>query len=235
MNLSSILNINIPIVSALLLGLMACLGPCTMASNIAALAYVSRNLANRKYAVLTGALYTLGRIFSYTIIGILLISIGLDIPVVSNFLQNTIEKVFGPLLIIIGILLLFINRISFGSGNNKISTMGSKIASWGMIGGFPLGALFALAFCPYSAVLFFAILIPLAIKVKEGIALPAMFAIGTGLPVLIFGTLLSVGITSVSGWLNKISRVEPIVRIVVSIIFIGVGIYYLYLWFQPLI
>jgi cytochrome c-type biogenesis protein len=232
MNLSDVANLNIPILSAFLLGLMACLGPCTMATNIAALAYVSRNIKNRKAALLTGSLYTLGRMITYTVIGVLIISLGLEIPAVSIFLQNTMEKAFGPLFIFVGILMLFIDRIRFGSGSGKITAIGNKIASWGVIGGLPLGALFALGFCPYSAMLFFAILIPISIKVSEGIALPSLFAIGTGLPVLVFGTLITLGVAGLSKWLNAISRADKIIRIVVSVVFIGVGIYYLYLWLQ---
>jgi cytochrome c biogenesis protein CcdA len=99
-----------------------------------------------------------------------------------------------------------------------------------MIGGFLLGALFALAFCPYSAVLFFGVLIPLSLKSAGGVALPAVYAIGTGLPVLVFGVLISLGVARVSTWLNAVTRAEKIIRVAVSIIFIGVGIYLVLLW-----
>jgi len=92
--------------------------------------------------------------------------------------------------------------------------MGKRVADWGMIGGFPLGALSALAFCPVSATLFFMVLIPLALKSTGGVVLPAMFAVGTGLPVLVFGTLLSLGVAGVANWLNALSRAERIIRIV---------------------
>jgi len=106
------------------------------------------------------------------------------------------------------------------------------VADRGTVGGFLLGVLFALAFCPYSAVLYFGVLMPLALKSTGGVALPAVFAIGTGLPVLILGTLLSFGVAGVSSWLNAITRVERIIRIIVSIVFIGVGTYYVVLWIQ---
>jgi cytochrome c biogenesis protein CcdA len=225
-------NINIPIISAFLLGLLATIGPCTIATNIAAVAYISRRLTDRKYAIMTGTLYTLGRMFTYSALGILIIVMGLNTPGVSTFLQIVGEKAMGPFLIVVGLALLFIDRISFGQGSGKISEMGGKVADWGMIGGFPLGALFALAFCPVSATLFFMVLIPLAFKSTGGVILPAMFAIGTGLPVLIFGTLLSLGIAGVATWLNAATRVEKIVRIAMAIIFIGIGIYYVVLWIQ---
>ena len=222
----------IPVLSAFFLGLMATIGPCTMATNIAALAYVSRKVTDRKYAVMTGALYTLGRMLTYSILGALIIFLGLEVPGVSIFLQSIGEKALGPFLIIIGLLLLFIDRITFGRGSGSLSTLGGKVADWGMIGGFPLGALFALAFCPYSAVLFFAVLIPLALKCTGGVTLPAIFAIGTGLPVLVFGTLLSLGVAGVATWLNAVTRVEKIVRMVMAAVFILVGIYYVVLWLR---
>lgn len=221
---------NIPVISAFFLGLMASVGPCTMATNIAALAYISRKVTDRRYAVTTGLLYTAGRMFTYLILGALIIFLGLEIPAVSLFLQDVGEKALGPFLIVIGLLLLFIDKISFGRAENSFSALGGKVADWGMIGGFPLGALFALAFCPYSAVLFFAVLIPLALKTTGGVTLPAFFAIGTGLPVLLFGVLLSLGVAGVATWLNAISKAERIIRVVMAIVFIGVGVYYLVQW-----
>jgi len=235
MDLSSLsANTNIPVLSAFFLGLMATIGPCTMATNIAALAYVSRNLTDRKYAVVTAGLYTLGRMLTYTALGALIIFLGMGIPGVSLFLQDIGEKVLGPFLIAIGILMLFIDKISFGGAGNSLSIIGGKVADWGMIGGLPLGALFALAFCPYSAVLFFAVLLPLALKSAGGVTLPAFFALGTGLPVLLFGMLLSFGVAGISRWVEAISRGEKILRIAVAIIFIGIGIYYMLPWLGSL-
>jgi len=233
MDLGSILSgPNVPVLTALLLGLITAIAPCPMATNIAAVAYISRNVTDRKYAVITGTLYTLGRMVSYSVLGILIIVVGLEIPGVSSFVQDVGEQILGPILIIVGVLMLFIDRLSFGRGGGKLASLGGKVASWGMIGGFLLGVIFALAFCPYSAVLFFGALMPIALKSTGGAALPAVFAIGTGLPVLIFGTLLSVGVAGVANWLNAITRAERIIRIIVSVLFIGVGIYYVVLWIQ---
>jgi len=232
-DLSSILSgPNIPVLTALLLGLITAIAPCPMATNIAAIAYITRNVKDRKYAVITGSLYTLGRMFSYSLLGIFIIVVGLDIPWLSATIQDVGEKVLGPLLIVVGLLMLFIDRIPVGTGGGKLASLGSKVADWGMIGGFLLGVIFALAFCPYSAVIFFGALIPVALKSTGGVALPAVFAIGTGLPVIVFGTLLSLGVSGVANWLNAITRAERIIRIIVSLIFIGVGIYYVILWIQ---
>ena len=233
MDFSGILgDVNIPVLSALLLGLITAISPCPLATNIAALAYVSRRAKERRYAVITGTLYTLGRMFSYSIIGTLIIVAGLEVPGVASFLQDFGEQVLGPLLIVVGVIMLNINRMPFSLGGGRLSSIGEKVANWGMIGGFLLGALFALAFCPYSAVLFFGVLIPLALKSAGGVTLPAVYAVGTGLPVLVFGVLISLGVARVSTWLNAVTRAEKIIRVAVSIIFIGVGIHLVVLWIQ---
>ncbi|HEY55850.1 MAG TPA: sulfite exporter TauE/SafE family protein, partial [Dehalococcoidia bacterium] len=178
------------------------------------------------------ALYTLGRMLAYSIIGILIIKVGLEIPGLASALQNTGDKLIGPILITVGLILLNIHRLRFGSGNAKLSSLGERVSRWGMVGGFLLGILFALAFCPYSAVLYFGVLIPLALKSSGGLALPAIFAIGTGLPVLVFGIALSFGVTRVSSWFDRLTRAQTTIRIVTSWILIGIGIYYVVLWIQ---
>jgi cytochrome c-type biogenesis protein len=234
MTLDSIISGNIPIISAFLLGLLTAISPCPMATNITAVAYVSRRVADKKFAVVTGALYTLGRMFSYSVLGFIIVVVGLEVPWVSTAVQSVSAKVLGPFLILAGILMLNIERLSFGKGSRKLTALGEKVAGWGMGGGFLLGVIFALAFCPYSAVLFFGVLIPLALKTSGGVGLPAVYAIGTGLPVLLIGSALSAGLAGVSSWLNSISRVEKIIRIVASLVFIGVGIYYVILWLTSL-
>jgi len=222
----------IPLVSAFLIGVLVSISPCPLATNITAIAYISRRAAERKYAVTAAILYTLGRMLSYSAIGILIIVVGIGVAGISTFLQDAGEMWLGPLLIVVGLLLLGTDKLSFGRGSSKLQDLGSKVADWGIIGGFFLGALFALAFCPFSAILFFGVLIPLALKSTAGALLPPVFAIGTGLPVLILGILLSFGVSRVSSWVNVLNKVQPVIRIVVSMIFIGVGIYYIVLWIQ---
>ena len=223
---------NIPVLSALSLGLLTAISPCPMATNIAAIAYVSRRATDRKYTVMTGILYTLGRMVSYSVLGILIILAGLEIPGVATFLQDCGERVLGPVLIAVGAIMLNIDRFSFSPGGGKLTSLAEKAAGRGLIGGFLLGMLFALAFCPYSAILFFGVLVPLALKSDGGITLPAVFAFGTGLPVLVFGAILSASVARVSKWLDLVTRAEKIIRKIASGVFIGVGIYYVVLWIQ---
>jgi len=125
---------SLPLLTALLLGLLTALSPCPMATNITAVGYITRRITDRKYAVITGGLYTLGRMFSYTILGVLIIVAGMEIPGVSTFLQDTGEQFLGPLLIVVGLVMLNIDRISLGRGG-RLASLGGKVADWGMVGG----------------------------------------------------------------------------------------------------
>ncbi|MDD4635318.1 MAG: aromatic aminobenezylarsenical efflux permease ArsG family transporter [Dehalococcoidales bacterium] len=220
------LNTEVTFLAAILLGLMASVGPCTMATNIASVAYISRRITDRKFAIMASLLYSLGRMIGYTLIGLLIITIGLETPAIRNFLEDVGTYVLGPLLILAGILMLVIDRFSFG-GSGKIAALGNKVSNWGLLGALLMGIIFALAFCPYSALLFFAVLIPIALTTTGGVFLPPLFAIGTGLPVVFFGVLIAAGVTAVSRWINNLGKAEKIMRIIMAIVFIGVGIFYL--------
>jgi len=208
----------IPIVSAFLIGILVSVSPCPLATNVTAIAYIGRRAGERRYAVTASSLYTLGRMFSYSVIGVLIIVVGLGVAGISTLLQSIGEQWLGPLLIAMGVLLLFVDRLPFGRGGDNLTNIGIRVADWGIIGGFLLGMLFALAFCPFSAVLFFGVLIPLGLKSSTGFLLPPVFAIGTGLPVLFLGIFLSFGVGRVTSWLNAINRIQPVIRIVVSVI-----------------
>jgi len=221
------INTSVPVLAALLFGLMAAIGPCTMATNFAAIAYIGRKVSDRKFAILASLLYSLGRMFTYTVIGVLIIGIGMEVPAVRNFLENVGTYVLGPFLILGGILMLAADRLSFGGSGGRLAALGQKVSGWGLWGAFLMGVVFAFAFCPYSAVLFFAVMLPMALTTAGGITFPAFFAIGTGLPVIFFGALISAGVAAASVWIANISKAEKWIRIVMALVFIGVGIYIL--------
>lgn len=220
------INSTVPILTALFLGICSSAGPCTMATNIAAIAYISQRLADRRFALLASLLYSLGRMVSYTILGIIIIGIGTEVPAIRNFLEDVGTYVLGPLLLIAGIIMLLAHKISFGGGG-RLANWGKKFGERGLWGSFIMGMIFALAFCPYSAVLFFAVTIPLALTVNTGMLLPPMFGIGSGLLVILFGILLMVSVSAVSKWVTNLSKAERVMRILMALIFIGVGIYYI--------
>jgi cytochrome c-type biogenesis protein len=220
------LNSSIPLFTALLLGMMSALGPCTMTANIAAVAYISRRLDDRKYAVISSVSYTFGRVTAQAILGLAILGIGLEVNAIRNFLEGVGAYIIGPFLVIGGLLMLFADRMSFGGGG-RLAALSEKAAGWGVPGAFVMGFLFALAFCPYTAVLFFAVMIPLALTVKDGVLLLPAFALGSGLPVIIVGIFLSAGVTAVSIWVKNLARAQKYISIAMALIFISVGIYYL--------
>ncbi len=225
MDVSSLTSSSVPLLAAIGLGLLCSVSPCTMATNVAALAYVGRKASQRGYAMTTAALYTLGRMFSYTLVGVLIVLAGLEVSALSRFLQGAGARFLGPFLIVVGVLLLVLDRLPMPSGGGWLQRLGARFGDMGALGGFPLGAIFALAFCPYSGVLFFAVLIPMALRTAGGIALPAVFAIGTGIPVLVFGALMSFGVARATSVMDALVRADRWIRLVVAAVFLVVGVY----------
>jgi cytochrome c biogenesis protein CcdA len=216
----------IPIIAAFFIGLMTAISPCPLATNITAIAYASKRIDNSKHTLLVGFLYTLGRMFTYVAIASLIVWVGISTQMISLFLQQYGEKVLGPLLIIVGILLLGLVKLSSSQNNDRFGALKEKLAHRGFLGAFLLGVIFALAFCPFSGVLFFGMLIPLAIQSGDSFVIPAVFAFATGLPVILFSFLLVKSVNKVGTIMNKVQSFELWMRRVVSIIFILVGAYY---------
>lgn len=224
----------VPVVlAAFLLGLLTAISPCPLATNIAALSYVSKKLDNRKYTILASVLYTAGRMLAYTVIGVLLILVGLSASRVSLFFQDYADKILGPLLIFFGLVMLDIIKFSIFKGRITAAIQ-EKIGDWGLVSSFLLGALFALAFCPYSAILFFGMLMPIALDSAGGITLPAVYGLGTGLPVMVFAIALSLGVSEMGKHIARVQKFEKYFRWLAGGVFIGVGTYYLVILIKSL-
>jgi cytochrome c biogenesis protein CcdA len=193
--------------------------------NIAAVAFISREVKTAEHTLLSGFAYTLGRGVSYTLLATLVFA-GLSVFQVSSIFQGWGDKVLGPILIMIGLLMSGVIKINFPGGGEKIENMKIRLAKRGYVGSFFLGMLFALAFCPYSGVLFFGMLIPLILQSDEGLLLAPIFALGTGLPVIIFSFLIAFAIQKVGQAFQIIQKIEKIMRYGVAAVFIGVGVYY---------
>jgi len=215
-----------PLIAAFFIGLMTALSPCPLATNITAIAYISKKIDNGKRTLLTGFIYTLGRMFTYVLLASLIVYIGLNVQTISLFLQKYGERILGPLLIFIGLIMLNIIKLPSLKSGDKINKIKEKLSEKGYLGSFLLGVLFALAFCPFSAVLFFGMLIPLALKFSDGILIPSIFAFATGLPVIIFAFILTFSVSKIGKVMNKVQTFEKYTRYVIALIFIIVGIYY---------
>lgn len=211
--------------SAFWLGILTAISPCPLATNIAAISFIGRRIEKPGRTFLAGASYTMGRSLTYIVIGAVLV-LGLTaVPQASWFLQKHMNQVLGPLLIVVGMVLL--ELISFDLpalvGNRKMEKQAEKSGFWssGL-----LGIMFALSFCPVSAALFFGSLVPLSVKHNSFLTMPLLYGLGTGLPVMAFAVAIAVGAKSVAQAYNKLGKVEIWVRRVTGVIFIVVGIYY---------
>ncbi|NOR27714.1 MAG: sulfite exporter TauE/SafE family protein [Lutibacter sp.] len=226
-------NYNIPILSAFVLGLMTSISPCPLATNITATAFISKNITNKKVVFLSGVVYSLGRAFSYTAIGLILF-FGASKFHVGRFFQQNGEKFLGPLLIIVGLIMLNVIRLNFLGKSNFTEKLTEKLKGKGLLGSFLIGVIFALAFCPYSGALYFGMLIPMTISSVDGLYLPIVFAFGTGLPVILFTYLLAFAAGSVGVFYNKIAKTEKVMRIITGIVFVFTGVYYVLIFAELL-
>jgi cytochrome c biogenesis protein CcdA len=219
-------NYNIPLLTAFLLGILTSISPCPLATNITAIAYISKEIKNAKRTLLNGLFYTLGRGVSYTALATL-IYFGLSSFQISRIFQGWGDKALGPVLIIIGLIMFGVIKIKIGGNNQTIEKLKEWLVKQGYVGSLLLGILFALAFCPYSGVLFFGVLIPLVLQSAESLLLPPVFALGTGLPVIIFSFIIAFSMQKLSQAFKIVQKVEKVMRYTVATVFIGAGIYYL--------
>jgi sulfite exporter TauE/SafE len=218
-----------PLLTAFLLGLMTAISPCPLATNITALAYISKDVENKRRVFLNGLYYTLGRALTYTILGAI-IFFGASKFQISRAVQANGEKWIGPLLIVIGIFMLGVIKLP-GSSGSIMQRLADKVKLGSGWGALFLGMIFALAFCPYSGVLYFGMLMPMVLSQPAGLVLLPDFAIATGLPVILLSYLLAFSIGGIGKFYNKIKTFEVWFRQIVAVLFILTGFYFVWIYF----
>jgi cytochrome c-type biogenesis protein len=210
--------------SAVWLGILTSISPCPLATNIAAISFVARDVDNPRRVLLSGFLYTAGRTAAYVTLAMLLVASLLSAPHVSYLLQKYMNKMLGPLLILVGMFLLDLIRIGWTNtgSSEKLRKRAVRMGVWG-----PglLGIVFALSFCPVSAALYFGSLLPLALENHSKVIIPSCYGVGTALPVVAFAAIIAWSAGSLGRTYNAIARIERWVRGATGIVFIGVGIY----------
>ena len=211
--------------SAFWLGILTSISPCPMATNIAAISFIAKRLGHTRSVLLSGLLYTAGRSCAYILVAALIIAGALSIPQVSNFLQTYMNKLLGPILILVGMYLLELIKVNL-PGLNLAQKMQERTEKGGVWTAGVLGAVFAMSFCPVSAALFFGGLIPLSIEHGSRLLLPALFGVGTGLPVVLFAVLIAFSAQSLGQAFKRLTQFELWARRITGTIFICIGIYY---------
>lgn len=216
-----------PVLTAFLLGLLTSISPCPLATNIAAIGFIGKNIENRRRIFFNGLLYTLGRAVAYTALGIVLLMVlqsGSSLFGIQKFVGKYGEMLLGPALLLVGVFMLVGDRLNlpkFGFNGN-----GEGLARHGGAGAFLLGMLFAMAFCPTSGIFYFGMLIPMAATATAGWLLPLVFAIATALPVLAVAWILAFSVGQIGSFYGKMQTIQKWLNRIVGGVFTAIGIYY---------
>ena len=221
-----------PALTAFLLGLLTAISPCPLATNIAAIGFIGKNIESRRRIFANGLLYTLGRTLAYTLLGILLLAVlkgGSSMFGIQKAVSEWGELLLGPLLLVIGLFMLIGDRLNLPKfGFNGDAEGLAKKGGWGAL---LIGILFAFAFCPTSGVFYFGMLIPMAATTTAGYLLPAVFAIATALPVLAVAWILAFSAQQLGNFYGKVRNVQKWLNLIVGILFIAIGRYYCYIMY----
>jgi cytochrome c-type biogenesis protein len=219
-------SFSVAIGSALWLGILTSISPCPLATNIAAVSYVGKRVGSPSMVMVSGLLYTMGRTLSYFVVAFIAVKSLISVPAVSMFLQSRMNQFLGPILLIVGVLLLdFIPWPWTGGGRGFSSKLQARVDKLGVFGAGLLGLLFALTFCPVSAALFFGSLVPLALKYESSVLLPSLYGVGTALPVVIFSVIIAFTANRVGKAFNALTKIEPWMRRITAALFIIIGAY----------
>ena len=222
----------VPVLTAFLLGLLTAVSPCPLATNITAIGFISKDIESKDRTFLLGILYTIGRMVAYSLLGALLIWMlrrGFDTFDLQSKVSQWGEMLLSPVLIVMGLLMLFGDRLPLsGFGLNASEKSGRLRGAWGSL---LLGILFAMAFCPTSGLFYFGMLIPMSASATGGYALPAVYALATGLPVVIVAWIIAYSIGNIAGFYKKMQVFQKWLNRMVAVLFIIVGIYYAYTFY----
>lgn len=209
------------------LGLLTSVSPCPLATNIAAVSFLGRNLKDRRRTLLSGLAYALGRTTVYVLLAAVLVAGLASMPLLSGFLQKNINQVLGPVFLVSSVFML--GLIELPAGRGRLAAAGQVLASrGGVFSAFLLGALFALAFCPISAALFFGSLIPIALREDSVVAVPLAYGLGTALPVLVFAVVIAFAAGSLGKTFAALTGFETWARRATGLVFLGLGVYFIW-------
>lgn len=226
-------NSSTPVLTAFLLGLLTALSPCPLATNIAAIGFIGKDMEDRKRVFRNGLLYTLGRILSYTLLGVVLILVlreGSSMFGIQKAIGTWGEWLLGPLLLVIGLFMLWGDRLNLPQFGFKGNAEGlARKGGWGAL---LIGILFALAFCPTSGMFYFGMLIPLSATTPAGYLLPAVFAIATALPVLAVAWILAFSVQQMGRFYGRMRTVQRWMNLLVGVLFVVIGIYYSWMMYR---
>lgn len=216
--------IGVPVITALLLGLIGSTSPCQLTTNVTALAYVSRESTGSRHFMAAALAYMLGKVTVYSLIGLLVVVAGLELSSMAVPVAVVARKAIGPALILVGIIMLADLKWGRFLGSGVSGWLEDRARRGGPFGPFLLGSAFSLAFCPTLFWLFFGLLIPLSLSSAVGVFYPGVFALGTVLPLMIMAVLLSWGAKAAGERILGMRRLSRIMQRATGVVFLIGGI-----------
>lgn len=223
---SLIENTQFPLLTAFLLGLIVALHPCPLATNIAAMGYIARDMTNRRRVFLNGLFYTFGRMLAYSALGIVLIVVlrnGVNMLSLGQWFSEWGERLLSPVLIVIGLYFILGHLLHRHEHCPDVHSRGRRFHGAG--GSMALGALLALSFCPESAVVYFGMLMPLSVESSGGIVLPVVFSVATAIPTVLMAWAVAYGLSGLSAMKERMHALQRWVSVVVGILFVAAGLF----------
>lgn len=223
---------NVPTITAFLLGLLTAISPCPLATNITAIGFISKDIEDKQRIFLHGILYAMGRIVAYSLLGTLLIYMlkeGIDTFDLQSSISRWSELLIGPALLIVGVLMLVDVKIPLSRLGLSVSDRTERLK--GKYGALFLGMLFAMAFCPTSGLFYFGMLIPMSASISGGYVLPGIYALATGLPVVVVAWVIAYSMANIAGFYKKMQVCQRWLNRIVAILFIIVGGFYVYTFY----
>lgn len=209
--------------SALWLGVLTSISPCPLATNIAAISYIGGRVESTRRVILAGLLYTLGRMTAYLGLALVLVNTVLSVPQVSMFLQKYMHLFVGPVLVLVAMLLLGLIEVNVGGGgvSDGLKKRVDRLGVWGAL---VLGVVFALAFCPTSAAMFFGSVMA-SLGADSTVVVPMLYGIGTAVPVIVFALLVALASQKLGQAFGIVSKVERWARKGTAAVMLVVGVY----------
>ena len=221
----------IAILTALLLGFLMILDPCTLFTSIAAIGYIDKEMQNRRRVLITGGMFVLGKLLTYVLLSIPFV-MGAQTAGIHHFIEEWGEPMLSAFMVVCGLFLLFSghHHHEHDHGMSKwLQTVDEK-SSW--FWAFMLGIFFAIAFCPHRLVYFFTMIeLAMTLPMTWNWTLPMVFGLGTGLPILILAWLISYSAISAQTLTERMHKFEHWFRYVAAVLFLGYGIFLgIHLW-----
>lgn len=217
-------RIRIPLLTALILGVLGAAAPCQLTQSVAMLTILGRQSAGRSRWQAALA-YVTGKAVVYTVLGVVAVALGAGLAEVSIPVFGVARKVIGPLMVVVGLAMMGVLRLRWAPGSAFALRLQEVVRRRAARAPFLIGVAFGFSFCPTLFALFFAFLIPLALSRPDGVLYPALFALGTALPLLLVLGLLSLGAESMQRVARQIGRGQRAIAVLAGVLLLIAGLH----------